>query len=202
MIDLVLFLKNIFTLSKVKVYSGNKLIQNGKILNSYLRVKGKNNHIYIGTNSRLENSKIKIKGKNNKIIINNECYIKGMNFETTAENIFFIIGENTSIQSIKIIMGEGKIEIGKNCMISLDVEMRNTDSHKIFKDNIIINKNKDIKIGDNVWIGTKVIVLKGAEVGNGSIIGAGSIVTGKFEENIILGGNPAHKIKEGIRWEV
>lgn len=202
MVNLILFFKNIFSFSKVKIFDKNTLVQNGKFLNSYLRISGKNNEFNLGKDSILKKANIKIKGNNNKVIIYENCYIKEMNFEIRGENTCLIIGKNTSIQGIKIVMGRGKIEIGKDCMLSSDIEIRNTDSHKIYKGKELINDNRDIKIESNVWIGTKVIILKGSIIGKGSIVGAGSVVSGKFGDNIIIAGNPAKKIKEDIRWEV
>ena len=112
-----------------------------------------------------------------------------------GNNSVLRIGKNTTIEGIKIWMGEGKIEIGDNCILAYEIEMRNTDNHSIFFNGIKINPNKDIRIEDFVWIGARVMILKGSKVGKGSI------VSGKFGENIILAGNPAKKIKENIKWE-
>lgn len=57
-------------------------------------------------------------------------------------------------------------------------------------------KSSPITIGDNVWIGTRAIVLKGVSIGEGSIIGAGSIVTNDIPPYSIAAGNPAKVIKE------
>lgn len=53
----------------------------------------------------------------------------------------------------------------------------------------------DIIIGDDVWLGFGVIVLDGVHIGNGAIVGAGSVVTKDIPENCIAVGNPAHVIK-------
>lgn len=54
---------------------------------------------------------------------------------------------------------------------------------------------RKIKIGNNSFIGSGSVLLYGVELGNNVIVAAGSVVTKSFrEENIILGGNPAHVI--------
>ena len=50
-------------------------------------------------------------------------------------------------------------------------------------------------IGDDVWIGTRVIILPGVRVGTGSIIGAGAVVTKDVPDYAIVGGVPAKIIK-------
>jgi len=59
-----------------------------------------------------------------------------------------------------------------------------------------IEKNKDVTIGKNVWIGAQCIILKGAQIGNNSVIAAGSIVNGPIPENVIAGGVPAKVIRQ------
>ena len=60
---------------------------------------------------------------------------------------------------------------------------------------------KAIVIGDHVWIGKNVTILKGVKIGNNAIIAAGSIVTKDVPNNTLFGGNPAVIISEGVDWE-
>ena len=50
---------------------------------------------------------------------------------------------------------------------------------------------KNIKIGDNVFIGAQSIIMPGSEIGNNCIIGCGSVVRGKIESGKVVAGNPA-----------
>lgn len=56
-------------------------------------------------------------------------------------------------------------------------------------------KPRPIVIGDDVWIGSRSIILPGVQIGNGCIIGAGSVVTKSFDSYSIVAGNPAKLIK-------
>lgn len=53
-------------------------------------------------------------------------------------------------------------------------------------------------IGDGCFIGMNSIILKGTEIGKNCVVGAGSVVSGKWEDNSIIGGNPARFIKHNI----
>ena len=52
-----------------------------------------------------------------------------------------------------------------------------------------------VNIAKNVWIG-RSIILKGSEIGENSIIGAGSVVSGKVPANVVYAGNPAKEIRK------
>jgi maltose O-acetyltransferase len=52
-----------------------------------------------------------------------------------------------------------------------------------------------VTIGDDVWIGTRAIVLPGVTIGTGAIVGAGAVVTKDVPENAIVAGNPARVMK-------
>ena len=57
-------------------------------------------------------------------------------------------------------------------------------------------ESKCITVEEKVWIGFKSIIMKGVKIGKGSIVASGSVVTKDVEEFVIVGGNPANKIKD------
>ena len=87
-------------------------------------------------------------------------------------------------------------------MLSYDIEIRNTDSHKIYDKNANkrINEGNSVRIGNHVWLGRRAIILKGVNIEDNSIVAAGSIVTKDVKANTIVSGNPAKRIKENIYW--
>lgn len=200
MVDLVLFLKNIFTLSKVKIKTEVKKTWLGKVKKSYIRISG-NNEVYFGKNAIIKESSVGIKGSNTKIIIEDECKLRGIDISINANNSIFKIGRGTTTEEVKIVMGDGNIIIGEDCMFSKEIEIRNLDSHTIVFQDGKMNKNKDIIIGNHVWVGLKSLILKGSIIEENSIVGAGSVVAGKFEKNSVIVGNPAKKVKEIQNWE-
>lgn len=93
---------------------------------------------------------------------------------------------------------KNKIKIGRNVAISHDVTIMDSDAHKIhYKGYKMTNP---IIIGDNVWIGSRAIILKGVNIGNGAIIAAGSVVTKDVSPNCMVAGVPAKIIKQNIKW--
>lgn len=67
--------------------------------------------------------------------------------------------------------------------------------------NIIMNPDKPIIIGNNVWIGCRTLILKGAGIANESIVAAGTIVNKIFEiPSVIIAGTPAKIVKKNNIW--
>ena len=55
-----------------------------------------------------------------------------------------------------------------------------------------------ISIGNDCWIGSNVIFLDGAVIGNGCVVAAGAVVRGSYGNNVVIGGIPAKKIKDRL----
>jgi acetyltransferase-like isoleucine patch superfamily enzyme len=121
-----------------------------------------------------------------------------------------ILGDNVFVGGNVTILSTLSIVIGSNVLIAQDCYITDTDGHSIDKKircNDVPNRwagikdwenvnSKCVRIGNDVWIGPKAIILKGVTVGEGAIIGAGSIVTKDVPSNVFVGGNPAQIIKE------
>lgn len=107
------------------------------------------------------------------------------------------IGDNSGIGEKSELYGDitiGKdVMMGTGCIIytrnhkfdSLDVPMRKQGFDEV----------KPVVIGDDVWIGGRVTILPGVHIGNGAVIGAGSVVTKDVPDFAVVGGNPAKVIK-------
>ena len=109
------------------------------------------------------------------------------------------IGAHTFINNnASIVANDNKIRIGKNVLIGTSCNISNSDFHEIdSKNRKSGNPNStELVIGDNVFIGNNVTILKGGSIGNNSVVGAGSIVTKKFPENVVIAGSPAKIIKK------
>lgn len=123
---------------------------------------------------------------------------------SVGKNGELILGENFIITAESSLVASKKIEFGNNCLLSWDILIMDTDSH-IIKDNTgsIINYPKQITIGDNVWIGCRCLILKGAQIPDNCVIGADSIVNRLLENrNSLYAGSPVKLMKESITWEM
>ena len=109
------------------------------------------------------------------------------------------IGVATHVQPrCQISAYKGSVHIGKRGEIAPNCAFYPYD-HCFLSSAPIRNqplKSKgDIIIGDDVWLGFGVIVLDGVHIGNGAIVGAGSVVTKNIPEESIAVGNPARIVK-------
>lgn len=94
-----------------------------------------------------------------------------------------------------------EITIGDYCAISDNVQILDSDFHTITYDGISSIGSRPIHIGNHVWIGRSAIILKGVTIGDGAIIGAGSVVTRDVPPRCLAVGNPARVIKENVEWD-
>ena len=109
------------------------------------------------------------------------------------------IGNNVGISGATIY-ARNSITIGENTNIGGNAKILDNDFHPLE----IEARNKDIKekigtrpvvIGKNCFIGCNALILKGTILGDGCVVGAGAVVSGEFEENCVIAGNPARVIK-------
>lgn len=106
------------------------------------------------------------------------------------------IGDNVSTNNNIWICAANKIIIGSDTLIGQNVVIMDFDAHGILPHNRgQIGEIGSVIIGKNVWIGSNVTILKNSYIGDNSIVAAGAVVTGKFGENVVLGGVPAKVIK-------
>jgi acetyltransferase-like isoleucine patch superfamily enzyme len=115
-----------------------------------------------------------------------------------------ILGEDFMITAESALVAFKHIEFGRNCLLSWDVLVMDTDFHTIRDENgVQINEPKEIIIGNHVWIGCRNLLLKGTCIPDNTIIAANSLVNGKLDgENKVFGGNPVTQLNEKVTWEI
>lgn len=96
------------------------------------------------------------------------------------------------------IIANELVEVGSGGLFSWDTLIMDTNYHHITKPTT--SNNKPVKIGEHVWVGAKAMILKGVEIGDGSIVAASSVVTKNVPPKTMAGGNPAIIIKHDVEW--
>lgn len=99
-----------------------------------------------------------------------------------------IIGKNTSVNSNNMIACHERIEIGDNVQFSPNVQIYDHDHDFRAEGGIEAMKYKTspVKIGNNVWIGANTVILRGTEIGDNCVIGAGCVIKGVYKEDSII----------------
>lgn len=134
------------------------------------------------------------------IRFNGRVYFSKNSLVAAQNGGFISVDDNTRFNVNVIINASdgGKIIIGKDCLFGPNVVMR-TANHKYDETEVsIVNqgyKFANIIVGDDVWIGTNAIILAGVNIGDGAVIGAGSVVTKNIPSMAIAVGVPCKVIK-------
>ena len=118
-------------------------------------------------------------------------------FDLTGNKSTLFIGDNCEFGDMTHIVAHEKVEIGNNVLIASKCFISDTN-HGNYTGNLQDNPStppnhrkllsKPVIIGNNVWIGENVVILAGAKIGDGCIIGANSVVTKTIEDNCIIVG--------------
>jgi acetyltransferase-like isoleucine patch superfamily enzyme len=133
------------------------------------------------------------------------CRIEMFNIVNNT-NFKVIIGKNCKMGDYVHIAAGEQVIIGDNCLMASKVYISDINhgdytanlhpsSPEIAPDSRELS-TKRVKIGNNVWLGENVCVLPGAEIGNGCVIGANTLVNKKIADNCIAVGSPARVIKQ------
>lgn len=138
------------------------------------------------------------------VVIGSDCWLGHLEIHATRGSSV-VIGDGCGFGgAVRLLLHEANsIEIGRGCLISASTDITVSDMHSIIdlRTGQRINHASDVKISDRVWIGTQCLVLKGATIGSGSIIGARSLVTGEIPENCCAAGTPAKVIRRDVTWD-
>jgi len=166
--------------------------------------------------------------KSAQIILNANLTLGRKQNRKSRHEMLFTLGKNSSIEvngnftihsgsdvrvydNGKLILNGGfcnfgtqiycfkKITIGKGCVIARHVLIIDSDAHHLLDSTRPMTE--EIKIGNNVWIGYRAMILKGVTIGDGSVIAAGAIVTKDVPEKCLVAGVPAKVIRENVEWK-
>lgn len=113
-----------------------------------------------------------------------------------------IIGDYFSANNNLRLTCSNSVTIESQAMIGWNVVIRDSDGHYIIENGIQKEKIGKVFIGRHVWVCAEAHILKGAKIGNDSVVAYKSLVTSEFSgNNLLLAGTPAKIIKDNINWQ-
>lgn len=152
--------------------------------------------IQLGNEVHIHHGSSLLAGPDSKIILDNGCRI-GPNAVLQAEIGYIQIGRNGYAGPYSIVRGDGGVIIGNDVLISPQVIIMSAN-HGFANTAIPIRLQEEIResitIEDDVWIGAGSKILAGVNIGKGSVIGAGAVVTKNIPPYSIAVGIPAQVI--------
>ena len=112
-----------------------------------------------------------------------------------GENIH--VGDNFYANAECVILDAAEVLIGDDCVIGPQVGIY-TATHPIYPQERAsgLGYAKAIKIGHNCWIGGHATINPGVVLGNNVVVASGAVVTKSFDDNVVIGGNPARVLKD------
>ncbi len=121
-----------------------------------------------------------------------------MHIEARNPGSEIFIGNGVFINNNAVIIADrSRISIGENTLIGTEFTVYDSDFHELHPEGRMngLYETASVEIGDNVFIGSRVTVLKGVAIGDNSVIAAGSLVSKSIPSYVIAGGVPARIIK-------
>lgn len=180
-----------------------------RLLKNYIRKRRNINNInQLGQNTNLPGI-VEQRKKDSYVSIGNDCLIEGSLYtetETAKLTIYnnVYVGGGTVIDCVKEITVHDDVLIAANCLImdsnnhSISYSIRKNDLRD-WRNNCQHDwertKSSSVVLEKGCWIGAHAIILKGVTIGEGAVVGAGSVVTKDIEAYTICAGNPAKFIK-------
>lgn len=194
------------TLAKYSDENGNRIIYDGRAIpNVRIEFSGSGNSFRVRSGVLLGKLNVVFDCDNGVLDMAGNSFGTFSAFIRIGQDSRVILGkELTTTNTCVISAVEGtSVVIGDDVMLASDNEIRADDGHAIF--DVItdrrVNWSRDITIGNHVWVAKRAVLLGGARVADGSVIGFGSLVTGPVPNNTVAAGVPARVIKRNVAWE-
>jgi maltose O-acetyltransferase len=114
-----------------------------------------------------------------------------------GRDALIVVGEGTSFSNNVQVYAEDSVSIGARCLIGDAVLICDSDFHDLSPDGRRhgVAAKAPVVLEDNVFVGSRAIILKGVTIGKDSVIGAGSVVVRPIPAGVIAAGNPAKVIR-------
>ena len=186
---------------------GNEIVYTG-VIEEQIRIKftGRNNRLVVAGTVRLRELRVDFDCNNGMVEIASSTGVPAFSAAIrVGQNSTVRIGQNVSSTAIVAMSAVERTEIvvGDDVMFASENQVRTDDGHPIFdgRTGKRVNVSKTIRIGNHVWLARMSTVLGGAEIGDGSVIGYGTIVTKRIPNNCVAAGVPARVVRRDAAWE-
>ena len=176
---------------------------NARLQRTRIEVVGRDCVVLLGPGARLWDCSITVSGRGTTLRIGAGCRLRHARLAVEDDGSCLDIGDDTSMTGPTLVAQEGgTVRLGRDCMVAQHAEIRNSDSHTIIDSETgrRLNPAADVAIGDHVWVGLGAFVFKGARIGDGAIVAAGSLVTGPVPPACIAAGTPLRVLRENVAW--
>lgn len=196
-------------LTRCIVNGDNNAIQIGsgaQLWHCRICVRGSNNTIEIGPGATLRRVLFKLEGSGHRVVIGRDVRVnREAQIWIEDHGCRVSIGDRTSIEQVHLAATEPEmtIDLGTDCMLAYGIEIRTGDSHPIVDANSgeRLNPARAVRLGNRVWLGAQVAILKGVTLGDDCVVGTGSVLTrSPGRDGVVLAGNPAKVVRDGVRW--
>ena len=164
---------------------------------------GNRNLVRIGAGCVLSKANILL-GDESTFEAGRDCRLAAIEVVAHRRGLVVIGAESKFTWHTRLYLHEpSRLTIGRSCLIASDTLLMTSDMHSILdrKTGARINPAQDITLGDQVWLAAQAVVMKGASIGDGSIVGFGSIVSSAIPAHVLCAGRPARLIRENVRWD-
>lgn len=137
-------------------------------------------------------------GEDSNLTLGNGVCVERGGEITAVNGAQVYVGDETYIGNYCNIRSDDRIVIGNKCYIAQFVSIID-GGYEFRSKGIILSRSNcntsPVIIGNNVWIGVGAIILPGVKIGNGAVIGGGSVVTKDVDAFAVVAGNPARLLK-------
>jgi acetyltransferase-like isoleucine patch superfamily enzyme len=150
--------------------------------------------LFVGPGEVVLGEEVQFGWRNSPLFYCGYCYVEASRPEARIE-----IGDRTEFNNNLMLKSEGAgIRVGRDGLFGADIQIFDSNFHDLdpLRRRGGRPRMAPVEIGDNVFVGMSVTILKGVTIGSDSVIGAGAVVSSSIPAGVIAAGNPARVVRE------
>lgn len=134
-----------------------------------------------------------------KLSLDGRVLIMRASIVTVGYDATLTIGADAFFNDGSSIVCHSSTTIGADCAISWGVRILDTDIHEVIREGST-GPRAPVRIGRHCWIGANALVMKGAQLGDGTVVAAGAVVTSEIPPHSLVTGIPGRAIRGNVTW--